>query len=80
MRRMNKSLMISTLEHVAVIFLGWIRPRKSFALAISGPQYAKIVMILLRNAHPTNISIRKRTPTLIRYTPSLSLAFFRNGV
>ena len=30
--------MISTMEHVAVIFIGWLQPRKYFALGIYGLQ------------------------------------------
>ena len=44
--------MTATLEHVVVIYLGWIQPRKSFVLAISSLQSLNIVMRLLRNAHP----------------------------
>ena len=71
--------MIATLEHVVVIFLGWLQPKKSFALDIFGLQSSKTVMRLLRNAHPANISIRKSIPTLPRYTPSLLLALSPNG-
>ena len=78
-RKLNKFWMIDTLEDVAVIYLGWLYPRKSFALAISSIQSLKIVTRLLRNAHPLNISIRKITPTLLCYTPSLSLALSPNG-
>ena len=79
MRKLNKFWMIATLEHMAVIYLGWLQPRKSFMLAIFGLQYLNIVMRLLRNAHPINISIWKTAPTLLHYTPSLALALFPNG-
>ena len=52
--------MISTLEHAVVIYLGWIQPRKSFVLAISGLQYLNTVMRLLRNAHLVNIFYPKK--------------------
>ena len=68
--------MIATLEHVAVIFLGWLQPRKSFTLANSSLQSSKIVMRLLRNTHPTNTSIRKSAPTLLRYTPVIFVGPF----
>ena len=70
---------IATLEHVAVIYLGWLQPRKSFALAISVLLSSKTVMRLLRNAHPVNIFIQKSACTLLHYTPSLSLAILPNG-
>ena len=52
--------MIATLEHVVVIYLGWLQPRKSFALAIFGLPYSKTVMRLLRNALLANIFIPKK--------------------
>ena len=63
--------MIATLEHVAVIYLGWIQPRKPFTLAIYVLKYSNTIMRVLRNAHPTNISIQKSVPTLLLYAPSL---------
>ena len=79
MRRLNMCWMIATLEHVAVIYLGWLHPRKSFKLAISGLLSSKTVMRLLRNAHLVNTFIPKGTLILLRYTPSLSLVHFPNG-
>ena len=79
MTRLNKFLMISIQDHVAVIFLGWLQLRKSCALAIYGLLFLKIIMRLLRNAHPVNIFIQKSALILLRYTPSLSLALFPNG-
>ena len=80
MKRMKRFWMISTLENVVVIFLGWLQPRKSFVLGISGLQYSKIVMRWLRNSRPVNTSILKTTPTLLLYTLSLQLALLPNGV
>ena len=79
MTRLNKFLMTDIQEHVAVIFLGWLQPRKSFALAISGPQSSNIFTRLLRNAHLVNIFIPKSALILLCYTPSLPLAHFPNG-
>ena len=79
MRRMNTCWMIATLEHVAVIYLGWLQPIKSFALDSSGLESLKSVMRLLRNAHLVNTFILKSTPILLRYTPSFPLAHFPNG-
>ena len=78
-RKLNKFWMTATLEHVAVIYLGWLQPIKSFMLAIFGVQSLKIVMRLSRNAHPANIFIRKSALILLRYTPSLPLALCPNG-
>jgi len=79
MRRLNMCWMISTLEHVVVIYLGWLQPRKSFALAISSLLSSKTVMRLLRNAHLVNIFILKSAPILLRYTSSFPLAHSPNG-
>ena len=80
MKRLNRFLMNSTLEHVEVIFLGWLQPRKSFALGIFGLRSLNIVMKQLRNYHPINTFILKSAPTLLLYTPSLLLALFPSGV
>ena len=66
--------MIATLEHVVVIYLGWLQPRKSSALAISGLQYLKIAMRLLRNSDHVKIFIQKSAPILLLYTLALQLA------
>ena len=79
MRKLNKFWITAILEHVAVIYLGWIQLRKSFAMAISGLQSLKIVTRILRNAHPGNIFIQKSAPILLCYTPSLLLAHLSNG-
>ena len=79
MRKMNMCWMIATLEHVAVIYLGWLQPRKSFALAISGLQYLNTVTRLLIISHLVNIFILKSAHILLRYTPSLLLAHSPNG-
>ena len=79
MRRLNRCWMIATLEHVVVIYLGWLQPRKSFALAIYGILSSKTVMKLSRNAHLVNTFILKSAPIFLRYTPSLSLAHSPNG-
>ena len=79
MKRLNMFWMIATSEHVAVIYLGWLQPKKSFTLAIPSLQSLKIVTRLWRNSHPVNIFIRKSTLILLRYTPSLSLALFPMG-
>ena len=71
--------MIATLEHVAVIYLGWLEPRKSFALSISGLLSSNTIMRLFKNSHLTNIFIPKREPILLYFTPSLPLALFPNG-
>ena len=77
-RKLNKFWMISPLEHVAVIYLGWLQPKKSFTLAISSLQSLNIVMRLLRNSHLVNIIIQESALILLRYTPSLPLALFPN--
>ena len=78
-RKMNKCWMIATLEHVAVIYLGWLQPRKSFTLAISSLKSLKTVTRLLRNAHLVNIFIRKSALILLCYNLSFPLAHFPNG-
>ena len=78
-RKLNKFWMISTLDHVVVIYLGWLQPRKSFALAISSLQYLKIVTRLLRNAHLVNIFIQKSALILLHWTPSFFSSLSPNG-
>ena len=80
MKRLNMLWMTATLEHVEVIFLGWLQSRKSFVVGISGLWYLNIVMKWLRNSHPVNMFIQKITPTVLLYTPSLQLALFPSGV
>ena len=79
MRKLKKCWMIATLEHVEVIYLGWLQPKKSFVLAIFGLLSSKIVMRLLRNSHLVNTFILKSAPILLRYTLSLPLALSPNG-
>ena len=79
MTSLNMCWMIATLEHVAVIYLGWLQPRKSFALAISRLLSLKTVIRLFRNFHHVNIFIPKSAHILLRYTPSLPLAHFPSG-
>jgi hypothetical protein len=43
MRKLSLFLIISTLEHVAITFMGWIPLRKSFVLDNFGPRYLNIV-------------------------------------
>ena len=78
-RKLNKFWMIATPKHVAVIYLGWLQPKKSFALAISGLPSSKTVMRLLINSHLVSTYILRSTPILLHYTPSLSLAHSPNG-
>ena len=80
MKRLKRFSMISTLEHVAVIFLGWLQPIKSSVLGISSPWSSNIVMRQLRNSHPAIAFIPKSAPNLLLYTPSFQLALFPNGV
>ena len=80
MKRLNKTWMTATLEHVAVISVGWLQPRKFFTLGVYGLLSLKIVMKRLRNVHPFNTFIQKSAPTLLLYTPSLQLALFPNVV
>ena len=80
MRRLNTCWMIATLEHVEVIYLGWLQPRKSFTLAISGLPSSNTVMRMLRNSHLVTTFILKGTPILLCYTPSFPLAHSPNGV
>ena len=79
MRRLNMCWMIATMEHVEVIYLEFLQPKKSFVLAIFGLLSSKTVMRLLRNAHIANIFIPKSAPILLRFTSPLSLALFPNG-
>ena len=78
MRRLNMFWMIATLDNVAVIYLGWLHPKKSFMLSISSLQYLNIVTRLLRNAHPVNIFIWKSALILLHCTLSLLLALLPN--
>ena len=67
MMTMNKCWMISTLEHVVVIYLGWLQPRKSFALDISGLLSSKNVIGLVNKCPPCqHVYPKKRThPALL---------------
>ena len=77
--RLNMCWMISTLEHVAVIYLGWLQPRKSFTLVIFGPWSLNISMKRLKNSHHVSSFIQRSSPTLLYSTPSFPLALSPNG-
>jgi hypothetical protein len=72
-------LMTITLELVAVIFLGWLQPRKAYVPVIFVPPYSKIVLRLSNDAHPVKFFTKSHAPTLLYCIPLLLLAPFPNG-
>ena len=51
-RKLNKFWMIATLEHVAVIYLGWLQPNFSFALGYFWPYVFKDCHEAIKNFPP----------------------------
>lgn len=71
--------MISILEHVEVIFLGWLQPKKSYASDTFILPYSKIVWKLLKSVLYVKLFIQKHALILLHCILSLLLTLLQNG-
>jgi hypothetical protein len=67
------------LELVAVIFLGWLQPRKSYVSVIFGPSSSNIVFRLSNDAHLVKFFKTRHAPTLLYCIPLSPSTPLSNG-
>jgi hypothetical protein len=64
---------------MAIIFLGWLQPKKFYMLVIFGLPYSKIALRPLKNSQPVKSFGGKHVPTQLHFIPFSSLTPLQNG-